>query len=136
MMTTRRRVTERVSAPRSSAISVTRRRVVIILAALVVSAYAAGVLAYTISTPEVGIRPDFAREPLVSKLYSEFVYLDSQKGPLTGGLTEGDQILYLGDHRIKSWSQFLRRLAELKHEKPDTLDPDTTEADLLVGSGG
>lgn len=108
--------------------SSSRRRLIIILAAILVSGYALGVLGYILYTPEVGIRVSFT--PVVSRFYSDFLFPEGQTP-----LVEGDQLLFLGDRKVDTWSQFLRKLTDLNHESADVLPPNTTQAELLSGTG-
>src|SRR5262245_18810060 len=107
---------------------IARRRLVIILAAFLVMAYALGVLGYILFTPEVGIRIGFT--PSVSKFYSDFLYPEHQQP-----LSEGDHLLYLGSRRVDTWAQFLRGVADLDRQAPEPIDPETSVGELLGGDG-
>jgi transcriptional regulator with GAF, ATPase, and Fis domain len=89
----------------------TRRRAWIILAAVLVCGYAAGVLGYVVVTPEVGIRCAFT--PVVNRFYAEFLYPDDQEP-----LCAGDRIVAVGDQPVENWSQYLRAMLWLRGRQP------------------
>jgi transcriptional regulator with GAF, ATPase, and Fis domain len=83
-----------------------RRRALILLAAVLVLAYAAGVLGYVLVTPEIGARTAFT--PIVNQFQIEFLYPDDQEP-----LRQGDVILQVADRHISNWSQLLRAVLDL-----------------------
>jgi transcriptional regulator with GAF, ATPase, and Fis domain len=89
--------------------STSRRRLLIIVAAFLVCGYAACVLAYVRSSPEIGVRCAFT--PIVNYFYPEFAYPPGQEL-----LQPNDTIIRLGDREVHNWSQFLNKLLELRDE--------------------
>jgi transcriptional regulator with GAF, ATPase, and Fis domain len=104
---------------------VARRRAWVVLASVLVCAYAAGVLGYVLTTPEIGIRCAFA--PVVNHFYPEF--LDP---PRQSPLRPGDQITKVADQPVENWSHFLQKLSLLSKEAPQRAIP-VTEGDLRKG---
>jgi transcriptional regulator with GAF, ATPase, and Fis domain len=88
-----------------------RRRMLIIMAALLVCSYAIGVLGYVCASPEIGIRAAFT--PVVNRFFPEFLYPADQVP-----LQLGDQITRLGDRPIENWSHLLQKQAELREQQP------------------
>jgi transcriptional regulator with GAF, ATPase, and Fis domain len=89
---------------------IVRRRLAIIVAALLVCSYALGVLCYVMLTPEIGVRCIFS--PVVNHFSNEFLYSKNQEP-----LQEDDTIVQLGDQPVSNWSQILHKLGELRREK-------------------
>jgi transcriptional regulator with GAF, ATPase, and Fis domain len=87
-----------------------RRRLLILLATVLVLAYAGGVLGYVLSTPEIGTRTAFT--PIVNGFHREFLYPPEQKP-----LRQGDLIVQVADRRIANWSQLLRAVLELRRDE-------------------
>jgi transcriptional regulator with GAF, ATPase, and Fis domain len=104
----------------------------IILAAFLVCGYAACVLAYVRSSPEIGVRCAFT--PIVNYFYPEFAYPPGQEL-----LKPNDTIVQLGDREVHNWSQFLNKLIELRDEPATPGDremlntPDAPASLLLDG---
>jgi transcriptional regulator with GAF, ATPase, and Fis domain len=94
-----------------------RYRLLIVVAAVLVSVYAFSVLAYVIATPEIGVRCVFTRT--VNHFYDEF--LDP---PDQDAIREGDVIVAIAGHPVRDWSQFLRKLTHLLKEPADAGDQD------------
>jgi transcriptional regulator with GAF, ATPase, and Fis domain len=82
---------------------------IIILAAMLVCGYAAGVIGYVRSTPEIGVRCAFT--PVVNYFYDNFL-LPAKQEPLR----PGDRITRLGDNPVENWSQLLHVLIELRDQ--------------------
>jgi transcriptional regulator with GAF, ATPase, and Fis domain len=100
--------------------SVGRRRLLILVAAVLVLAYAGGVLGYVLTTPEIGTRTAFT--PVVNQFHAEFLYPEDQEP-----LQQGDVILQIADRHISNWSQLLRAVLELDrdgHSPPKEVDAD------------
>jgi transcriptional regulator with GAF, ATPase, and Fis domain len=98
--------------------AVARRRLLILVAAVLVLSYAGGVLSYVLSTPEIGTRTAFT--PVVNQFDSQFLYPADQE-PIRGG----DLIVRVADRRIVNWSQLLRSVLELDRERrPVPVDAD------------
>jgi transcriptional regulator with GAF, ATPase, and Fis domain len=95
--------------------SAARRRAWIGLAALLLFAYAAGVLGYVVVTPELGVRCAFT--PVVNHFYSEFLYPEDQEP-----LRPGDRIVQVGDQPVENWSQLLRAMVLLRRRQPPERD--------------
>jgi transcriptional regulator with GAF, ATPase, and Fis domain len=102
-----------------------RRRVWVVLAAVLVCTYAAFVLGYVVVTPELGVRCAFT--PVVNHFYSEFLYPDDQEP-----LRAGDRIVQVGDHPVENWSQLLRALVFLRQRQP--VEPLRLAEDGLAGT--
>jgi transcriptional regulator with GAF, ATPase, and Fis domain len=83
-----------------------RYRLLIVVAAILVSVYAFGVLAYVIATPEIGVRCVFS--PVVNHFYSEFLDPPDQEP-----IREGDTVVAVAGHPVKDWSQYMRKLTHL-----------------------
>ncbi len=86
-----------------------RRRLLIVVVALLVCAYALAVLGYVVVTPEIGVR--WAFTPIVNHFYSQF--LDP---PDQAPLREGDTVVAVAGHPVENWSQILRRVEHLPDE--------------------
>jgi transcriptional regulator with GAF, ATPase, and Fis domain len=102
-----------------------RQRALIVAAAVLVAAYALGVLAYVLLTPEIGIRCAFT--PVVNHFFAD--YLDEGEAP-----RPGDRIVRVGGHEVASWPQLLRLLHDLRRDFPDEADADhrARDGELLV----
>jgi transcriptional regulator with GAF, ATPase, and Fis domain len=96
---------------------VVRRRLFILVTAVLVCAYALSVLAYVIATPEIGVRCAFT--PEVNYFYSKF--LDPPK-PDQKPLEPGDIIKAVAGHPVANWSQLMRKLADLQAEPAEPGD--------------
>jgi transcriptional regulator with GAF, ATPase, and Fis domain len=94
---------------------VCRRRFLIVLAAFLVIGYAAGVLYYVSSTPEIGVRCAFT--PVVNYFFPEFLYPPDQEP-----LLPGDTIVRLGNRPVDNWSQLLQTLIGLRAEPAEAGD--------------
>jgi transcriptional regulator with GAF, ATPase, and Fis domain len=94
---------------------VVRRRAWIILAAVLVCGYAAGVLGYVLATPEIGVRTAFT--PVANHFYEEFLYPEGQPP-----LRAGDRIVKIGDQPVENWSQLLRKIMQLRDEPAAVID--------------
>ncbi|HVS34930.1 MAG TPA: sigma 54-interacting transcriptional regulator, partial [Gemmataceae bacterium] len=83
-----------------------RRRLFIVIAALLVSTYAFAVLAYVITTAEIGVRCAFT--PVVNHFYPQFLDPPNQEP-----LQEGDEIVAVAGRSVENWSQLMRKLTDL-----------------------
>jgi hypothetical protein len=104
---------------------ITRRRAGIIVAALLVCAYALAVLGYVLATPEIGVRCAFT--PVVNHFYTGFLYPEKQEP-----LQEGDLIVQVADQPVENWPQLLRKMLRLRDEKPRSIDG-LSARDVLAG---
>jgi transcriptional regulator with GAF, ATPase, and Fis domain len=84
-----------------------RVRALIILSAILVCAYAIGVLIYVMTLPDIGVRSAFA--PIVNGFDRDFLYPENQSP-----LKPGDRILAVGDKEIEDWPQLLRLLVAMR----------------------
>ncbi len=102
-----------------------RRQVLILGAAMLVCAYAGGVLAYVVLTPEIGIRSAFT--PVVNQFYPEFLYSEDHPP-----LQSGDVILQIGPHSVQSWPDLVRAQIDVKKQpgEPTSQQNLTALADL------
>jgi transcriptional regulator with GAF, ATPase, and Fis domain len=93
-----------------------RRRTWIVIASLLVCGYAAWVLLYVKTTPELGFRCAFS--PTVSDFHgNHFLYPPGQEP-----LLQGDRIVRIADQPIENWLQLVRRIIQPRHELPVPLD--------------
>src|SRR5262245_54533510 len=76
---------------------VARRRAWVVLASVLVCAYAGGVLGYVLFTPEIGIRCAFT--PVVNHFYPEFLDPPGQEP-----LRPGDRVVRVADQPVENWS--------------------------------
>ncbi len=88
-----------------------RSRMLIVVAAVLVCAYALGVIGYVLSIPDIGIR--FALTTEITDFRREFLYPPGQTPP-----ARNEQVVAIGDHRVDTWAQLLRQLANLR-SRPD-----------------
>src|SRR5262249_48899035 len=70
-----------------------RRRALILVAAVLVSAYALGVHCYVLLTPDIGVRCAFT--PVVNTFFPEYLCPDGQDP-----LQAGDRIVRVGAHEV------------------------------------
>ena len=101
------------------------QRAFLVIASLLVCAYALSVLFYVLSTPELGVRCAFS--PVVNHFYPEFSYLKN-----SGHLWEGDRIVQVADQRIVEWSQLLHKLKDLQKDLLPAID-EKRAAELTQG---
>jgi transcriptional regulator with GAF, ATPase, and Fis domain len=99
-------------------------RSLIVLATLLVCAYAVGVLWFVLAAPDIGVRCAF--NPVVDRFYPEFLLPEDQEP-----LQPGDTIVQLGRDPIANWVQFLRRLSALRESAPQGPVEEITEAAQL-----
>jgi transcriptional regulator with GAF, ATPase, and Fis domain len=100
---------------------IARRRLAIMLAAVLVCGYALGVLGYVVTMPEFGVRCVFS--PVVLHVSPEFVYSPQGPPPPEDVLQENDRIVQLGDQPVQDWSQMLRETLDLRRETGVAVDP-------------
>src|SRR5262249_9765438 len=110
--------------------SALRQRAFIVVASVLVCAYAAAVMGYVLVTPEIGVRCAFTR--VVNHVYPGFV-LPVPKGQLA--LKEGDTLVKVGPKEVNSWGQLLREVVKLPSRPPSSSGGDLTEQDLVEGKG-
>src|SRR5439155_25114023 len=80
-----------------------RRRLVIVVAATLVCAYAVGVFGHVMTTPDLGLRFAFSR--FVNRVYPGFLVApEGESVPDLGNA----EIVQIGDERIDTWLQLLR----------------------------
>src|SRR5262245_21887864 len=95
-----------------------RSRACIVLAAVLICAYAAGVVAHVVTLPDIGVRSAFS--PEVNHFHEEFLFPPNQ--PDTDGssktLKPDDRIIAVGSRKIKDWPELLRCLVDLRHRTP------------------
>src|SRR5947209_3297822 len=92
-----------------------RRRLLIVVAALLVCAYTLGVLAYVIATPEIGVRCAFT--PVVNHFFPEFLDPPNQEE-----IQEGDVVVAVAGRPVENWSQLMRRLTDLMDQPAEPGD--------------
>ncbi len=102
-----------------------RQRIGIIAAACLVTAYALGILAYVLRTPEIGIRCAFS--PVVNHFFSEYLCPEDQTP-----LQPGDRVVQVGDRDITTWPQLLRTLNDCRGDFPANAEH-VTGAEVLAG---
>ncbi len=98
-----------------------RRRLYIVVAALLVCTYALTVLAYVIATPEIGIRCAFT--PVVNHFYPAFLDPPDQEP-----IQEGDAIVAVAGRPVENWPQLMRKLTVLIDQPAEPGGPDLLEA--------
>src|SRR5262245_9128594 len=79
-----------------------RQRLLILLAAILVCAYAIGVFSHVSTTPDLGLRFAFSR--IVNRVYPEFLVV-SEDEPVPD--LQDAQIVQIGEHHIEIWPQLL-----------------------------
>jgi hypothetical protein len=104
---------------------ITRRRTWILVAALLVCGYAACVLGYVLTTPEIGVRCAFT--PVVNYFYPAFLSPEQQLP-----LHEGDVIVQVADQPVENWSHLLRKMLQLRDETPESIEG-LSAKDLVAG---
>jgi transcriptional regulator with GAF, ATPase, and Fis domain len=98
--------------------SVVRRRLMIVVAAVLVCSYALAVLGYVLSIPDIGLRCAFS--PVVSHVHQEYVVLpERQKSLDLNAQLKDRRIKQIGDYKVDSWPQLLRGLIRLRDEPVD-----------------
>jgi transcriptional regulator with GAF, ATPase, and Fis domain len=103
-----------------------RQRTWVVAATLLVSGYAAWVMLYVLTTPELGFRCAFT--PVVNHFHEEGFLFPRNQEPLR----EGDRIVQVGDQPIENWSQLLRKTLQLPRETPVPVEG-LTRDDLAPG---
>ena len=99
-----------------------RRRLLILMAGILVCCYTLGVITYVLSVPYLGIRAAFSRTnhaPAVNRVDDGFLYpISSEQSDKAGTnlAEEGDIITWLGGQKVQTWPQLLRKLRELAGE--------------------
>ncbi len=109
---------------------IVRRRTWIVVASALVFAYALGVLAYVLATPEFGVRTAF--NPIVAHFDEGFLFAEEQAPKGRAPLRQNDRIVQIGNQPIENWSQFLRRVLELR-DVPAEVGTGLTPDDLRHG---
>jgi transcriptional regulator with GAF, ATPase, and Fis domain len=94
-----------------------RRRFLILFAAAIVCSYAAGVLWYVRAVPDIGLRCAFT--PVVLDVDPEFLDLrgQSEKREELAASLKGKTIVEVAGHKVSTWPQMLRVLADLHPEE-------------------
>jgi transcriptional regulator with GAF, ATPase, and Fis domain len=85
-----------------------RNRFLIVVAALLVSAYALAVLGYVIATPEIGVRCAFSLT--VNDFDKQFLDPDQ---PNPDPIQKGDEVRTVAGRRVENWGQLIRAMADL-----------------------
>jgi transcriptional regulator with GAF, ATPase, and Fis domain len=98
--------------------SVVRRRLLIIVAAVLVCAYALAVLGYVLSIPDMGLRCAFS--PTVSHVYPDYAVLpESQSNLDLNSYLKGRRIEKIGDYEVNTWPRLLRGLTHAPDQVVD-----------------
>ena len=98
-----------------------RRRLFIVVAAVLVCSYAFAVLAYVIATPEIGVRCAFT--PVVNHFYPAFLDPPDQEP-----IQEGDVIVAVAGRPVEHWSQLMRKLKDLLDQPAEPGGPELLNA--------
>ena len=98
-----------------------RRRLFIVVAAMLVCSYALGVLGYVIATPEIGVRCAFT--PIVNHFYPQFLDPPDQEP-----IHEGDVIVAVAGRPVENWSQLMRKLTDLLDQPAEPGGADLLDA--------
>jgi transcriptional regulator with GAF, ATPase, and Fis domain len=93
--------------------AVARTRLLIVVAAMFVCAYALGVIWHVLTAPDIGIRCAFTTK--VNRFFTEFRYPEDQSGAT---LLPDDDVIALEGKSVQSWPRLLRRLSSLRHRAP------------------
>ncbi|MGH7171352.1 MAG: hypothetical protein ACRELG_13840 [Gemmataceae bacterium] len=106
---------------------IARRRLAIVAAAVLVFAYAGGVLSYVMLTPDIGVRCAFT--PVVNHFNPDFLFRADlpDAEPLDGD----DEIVRIGGQDVSNWAQILNALKLLRNNQGEP----GTEEDLRANSG-
>src|SRR5262249_32486034 len=97
-----------------------------------VCSFTLGVLTYVLSIPYLPLRsvfPQGGHAPVVNRVDPEFLYpaTAGQKAPL---VSEGDTVIMLGDQKVETWPQLLRKMRDLRTEEPSPEYPTLPPPDL------
>jgi transcriptional regulator with GAF, ATPase, and Fis domain len=94
-----------------------RRRFLILFAAALVCSYAAGVLWYVRAVPDIGLRCAFT--PVVLDVDPDFLDLQGrgEKREELAASLKGKTIVEVAGHKVSTWPQMLRVLADLRPEE-------------------
>ncbi len=87
-----------------------RRRLVMVVAASLVAAYAIGVFGYVLTVPDIGLRFAFSR--FVNRAYPQFIVASTQEAPKL----EEAEVVQVGPYKIEVWPQLLRATMDLRRE--------------------
>lgn len=87
-----------------------RRRLIMLAAAILVCSYAVAVLAYVASIADIGLRSAF--KPVVTQFYPDYVKFPTEDVPDL----RGSRILQVGSHHIDTWPQFVHAIAHVREE--------------------
>ncbi len=98
-------------------IPVRKRRVLILLASILVSGYSAGVFSYVLTIPDIGLRCAFDEE--VNRVFPEFIY---DQDPDTARDLVGSSITKIGKDKVESWPHVLRLLIQLRSDEAVPID--------------
>jgi transcriptional regulator with GAF, ATPase, and Fis domain len=103
-----------------------RRRLFILLSGQLVCTYAACVLSYVMSIPEFGIRFSLTRD--IYRVDETFVHPEFRDASQHLLPEDKDQVLELGNDKVSTWGQLLRKISTLRTETPRYLPEGTSLA--------
>jgi transcriptional regulator with GAF, ATPase, and Fis domain len=106
---------------------VSRRRVFLVIAAVLVCLYALSVFWYVLSIPEIGLRCVF--DSRIARVYDGFVRLPKDLPPAD---LERKTVIELGPHPVETWPQILHALDQLRHGKPEETVDEAPPADTKL----
>ncbi len=108
-----------------------RHRLAIVASAVLVFAYAGGVLSYVMMMPDIGVRCAFS--PVINHFNDNFLFRGASPDsvPPEEKPNGEDEIVHIGGHEVSNWAQILHELNELRR----TRGVAGTERDLQPHSG-
>jgi len=92
---------------------IARRRLAIVAAAVLVFAYAGGVLSYVMLMPDIGVRCAFT--PVVNQFNPDFLFREGS--PDAQPLDGDDEIVRIGNQDVSNWAQILHELNQLRSNR-------------------
>jgi transcriptional regulator with GAF, ATPase, and Fis domain len=107
---------------------VARRQLLILLSGALVCGYAACVLWYVMSLPEIGIHFSLSRD--IYRVDENFLHPEFGETSKHLFPEDKDQVLQLGDQAVSNWPQVLRKLSTLRTDHPRSLAEGTSLANL------
>jgi len=110
-----------------------RRRLAIVASAVLVFAYAAGVLSYVMLMPDIGVRCAFT--PVINSFNNRYFFAPAS--PNAGPPSGEDEIVRIGDKEVSNWVEILHELNVLRRNqvrlgREQDLQPDSGQTHLTI----
>jgi transcriptional regulator with GAF, ATPase, and Fis domain len=110
-----------------------QRRLAIVVATVLVFAYAGGVLSYVMLMPDIGVRCAFT--PVVNQFNEGFFFAPAS--PNAKPPSGDDEIVRIGEQDVSNWVEILHELKELRRSGIDSgteqdLQPNSSKTHLIV----